>query len=99
MKVLVKGDRACDQRCYDARRLGCSCVCGGANHGLGLEHATERHAATADDAGDARAALEARGARSGRSSSADLAAAVAQVRQALRTNVKFGAVEKRGQRS
>ena len=29
----------CDVRCYDARRLECHCICGGRNHGAGLERA------------------------------------------------------------
>ncbi len=40
MIVLMSDDgRRCDERCYNAKRLGCSCVCGGVNHGLGLQHA------------------------------------------------------------
>lgn len=31
----------CDARCYDAREPHCDCVCGGRNHGAGLEHAVE----------------------------------------------------------
>lgn len=43
MVVDVSGDghRVCDERCYNAKRLGCSCVCGGKNHGLGLRRALE----------------------------------------------------------
>ncbi len=31
----------CDTRCYEARELHCDCVCGGHNHGVGLERAVE----------------------------------------------------------
>lgn len=31
----------CDVRCYEARELHCGCVCGGRNHGAGLERAVE----------------------------------------------------------
>jgi hypothetical protein len=33
--------RGCDERCYNAKRLGCSCICGVKNHGLGLKYALE----------------------------------------------------------
>lgn len=40
MTILVSADgRRCDEACYNAKRLGCHCICGGRNHGLGLEHA------------------------------------------------------------
>lgn len=29
----------CDARCYDAKLPDCDCICGGANHGVGLERA------------------------------------------------------------
>lgn len=29
----------CDARCYNATRRGCDCVCGGKNHGKGLQRA------------------------------------------------------------
>jgi len=29
----------CDQNCYDAIRPACNCICGGANHGIGLDNA------------------------------------------------------------
>ncbi len=32
----------CDARCYDAREPHCECVCGGRNHGAGLERAIEQ---------------------------------------------------------
>jgi hypothetical protein len=40
MVILMDGDgRKCDEKCYNAKRIGCHCICGGHNHGLGLEHA------------------------------------------------------------
>ncbi len=32
----------CDAKCYDARHPHCDCVCGGRNHGKGLDEAIER---------------------------------------------------------
>jgi hypothetical protein len=32
----------CDAKCYNARHPTCNCVCGGANHGAGLETSTEQ---------------------------------------------------------
>jgi hypothetical protein len=29
----------CDGRCYDADKSYCDCICGGANHGVGLDQA------------------------------------------------------------
>lgn len=31
----------CDAKCYKAKHQGCTCVCGGRNHGVGLEAAVE----------------------------------------------------------
>jgi hypothetical protein len=31
----------CDARCYNAQRSNCGCICGGANHGAGLEQAVK----------------------------------------------------------
>lgn len=31
----------CDAKCYDANSPDCDCVCGGRNHGAGLERAAE----------------------------------------------------------
>lgn len=31
----------CDARCYGAHGKKCACICGGRNHGAGLEQATE----------------------------------------------------------
>jgi hypothetical protein len=31
----------CDAKCYDAHKPGCGCICGGRNHGAGLERAVD----------------------------------------------------------
>lgn len=31
----------CDARCYNAKHPNCDCICGGANHGAGIEKAME----------------------------------------------------------
>jgi hypothetical protein len=31
----------CDSKCYNAKESGCICICGGINHGVGLERAIE----------------------------------------------------------
>lgn len=36
-----EGERRCDGRCYDAKGPHCDCVCGGRNHGVGLQQAQE----------------------------------------------------------
>lgn len=36
----------CDAKCYTAYEPGCSCICGGANHGAGLAEAAETPART-----------------------------------------------------
>lgn len=47
MTVLIKQKsngrrtRVCSARCYNAKGPNCVCICGGANHGVGLEQATE----------------------------------------------------------
>jgi hypothetical protein len=33
------GTRRCDARCHDATEPNCDCICGGRNHGVGLEQA------------------------------------------------------------
>lgn len=33
--------RRCDARCYNAKHHKCTCICGGANHGVGLQKAME----------------------------------------------------------
>jgi hypothetical protein len=38
------GDRCvarCDARCYNAKGRACHCICGGENHGVGLNKATD----------------------------------------------------------
>jgi hypothetical protein len=34
--------RRCDARCYGARTPRCTCICGGRNHGVGLERALQQ---------------------------------------------------------
>ncbi|MBC8505231.1 MAG: hypothetical protein H8D34_10260 [Chloroflexi bacterium] len=31
----------CDAKCYDAKHENCACICGGKNHGAGLDQAIE----------------------------------------------------------
>jgi len=31
----------CDAKCYNAARPGCTCICGGKNHGVGLRTALD----------------------------------------------------------
>lgn len=38
----MKRARSCNARCYNAKHPNCACVCGGMNHSVGLEDATER---------------------------------------------------------
>jgi len=33
--------RKCDARCFNAKSGGCDCICGGRNHGVGLEKALD----------------------------------------------------------
>jgi hypothetical protein len=39
-----EGSRRCDARCYDAKGSNCDCMCGGKNHGKGLQVASENTA-------------------------------------------------------
>ncbi len=32
----------CDAKCYEAETPGCTCICGGKNHGAGLKTALEK---------------------------------------------------------
>jgi hypothetical protein len=44
MSLTVSGGgraRVCNARCYDAKKQKCVCICGGRNHGAGLNKATE----------------------------------------------------------
>lgn len=37
------GDQGrCDAKCYDAEHPDCDCICGGRNHGAGIDKATEQ---------------------------------------------------------
>lgn len=36
--------RRCDARCYNARGKKCTCICGGRNHGVGLNQAISQSA-------------------------------------------------------
>ena len=40
--IETKNGRKCDARCYNAKGKKCTCVCGGINHGIGLEAALEK---------------------------------------------------------
>jgi len=33
--------RRCDAKCYNAKHLECHCICGGTNHGAGIEQASK----------------------------------------------------------
>lgn len=39
----------CDSKCYEAKDSGCSCICGGINHGVGLESAIENTRGNAEN--------------------------------------------------
>lgn len=41
--------RRCDARCYNAKGEKCTCICGGANHGVGLDKAVENSQKIARD--------------------------------------------------
>lgn len=36
-----EGERRCDARCYEGTGSDCDCICGGMNHGKGLEAARD----------------------------------------------------------
>lgn len=38
----------CDAKCYDAKKPGCDCICGGMNHGAGAKTAAANTAELAD---------------------------------------------------
>jgi hypothetical protein len=38
----------CDAKCYDAENDNCKCICGGYNHGVGIEAAKENTRKTQD---------------------------------------------------
>lgn len=39
----------CDAKCYNAKKPGCTCICGGKNHGAGLQKATDNTRELAED--------------------------------------------------
>lgn len=41
--------RRCDASCYNAKSADCTCVCGGKNHGAGLQKAAENVRQYADE--------------------------------------------------
>ena len=41
--------RGCTARCYNAKRDVCRCICGHANHGVGLQKATENTTKRAEE--------------------------------------------------
>jgi len=43
MIILISSDGAhkCDEKCYNAKSMRCTCICGGVNHGVGLRQAIE----------------------------------------------------------
>jgi hypothetical protein len=43
-----EGERRCDAKCYDAHGPDCDCVCGGKNHGAGINKAMENTRAYAE---------------------------------------------------
>lgn len=38
----------CDAKCYNASSPGCECICGGKNHGAGVQQAIDNTRALAD---------------------------------------------------
>lgn len=38
-----EGTRRCDAKCYNADHPDCDCICGGRNHGAGLNKAIEKN--------------------------------------------------------
>lgn len=43
------GTRRCDAKCYNGKHTRCKCICGGVNHGKGLEQAMENTREMAKD--------------------------------------------------
>ena len=41
--------RRCDANCYNAKHDKCTCVCGGTNHGAGLQKATDNTSIIAEN--------------------------------------------------
>ena len=50
MVVKSDGEHVCDERCYNARGRTCSCICGGKNHGMGLNNALRNEGMTNEEA-------------------------------------------------
>ena len=40
-QTTSSGTRRCDARCYNGKGHRCKCICGGKNHGAGLQTAAE----------------------------------------------------------
>lgn len=51
----------CDAKCYDAKEPGCDCICGGLNHGVGLQVALDNTAELVDPTGELRTRMNAMG--------------------------------------
>jgi hypothetical protein len=51
----------CDAKCYEATEPECQCICGGRNHGVGLQRAQENTAAMLDPDGGLRQRIRAIG--------------------------------------
>ena len=51
----------CDAKCYEAHELKCTCICGGRNHGVGLQKALENTAELVDPTGELRERMLAMG--------------------------------------
>lgn len=49
LRVTTNGRSGrCDAKCHDAHDADCDCVCGGINHGVGLEQAVRNTRGRAD---------------------------------------------------
>jgi hypothetical protein len=51
----------CDAKCYEASAPDCECICGGRNHGKGLERALANTAEMIDPNGELRERMRAMG--------------------------------------
>ena len=52
MVIKTDGEHVCDERCYDAKGMTCSCICGGKNHGMGLKQALINEQLVEEEASD-----------------------------------------------
>ncbi len=52
------GHHKCDEKCYDAKRIKCTCICGGKNHGKGLRQALKNLQELVDDEIEMQTALK-----------------------------------------